>query len=248
MKKAWIRSLLVLAGISGAWIAEAQTRTVVQKPEFVFSPKSFDSNDNAQLILAGRFTGYCMKVGTTSFQVNRELFQIQVDNMVSVAGNCADLDMYIPYSKVLDLGALPAGNYGVYVRTEFGNYEKMADLPITQSVATSSTGSTDERLYAPVSEIRFSGKNGEPNPELTLMGYFTNTCLELDMVQVNFKTHNVIEVLPLVKMKQANCQATVKAFSKTIMLKSFPNVDTLIHVRSMNGQSINKIITNLDRI
>jgi hypothetical protein len=243
-----IRSLVVVVCMVVTQVAVAQSRTVVNQPEFVFSPKSFDSNDNAQLVIAGHFSGYCMKVGATQHSVNRELFQIQIDNTVTLNGDCSDLDMYIPYSKVIDLGALPAGNYRVMVRAETGNYVKMADLPINQAITTTQTGTTDERLYAPVTEIRFDGKNGDPNPQLTLMGYFTNSCLELDVVQVSYKSTNVIEVLPLVKKGQVGCQYSVKQFSKTITLKSFPAVDTLIHVRSMNGQSVNKIITNLDRI
>jgi len=248
MKTTFIRSLLVVISLFSAAVASAQVQTRLVKPEFVFAPKGFDANDNAQLIIAGKFTGYCMKMGATHHQVNFDLNQITIENSVIVNGTCSDLDMFIPYSKTIDFGPLPAGNYSVYVRNDRGAFEKMADLPISEVITTSSTGSSDERLYAPVSEIQFNGNNMDPNPELTLSGVFTNSCLELDMVQVSYRADNVVVVLPLVKVGKINCHAENKRFTKKVTLQGFPKMDALIHVRSMNGQSINKIITNLDRI
>jgi len=248
MKSNFIRTLLVVSSLFTAVAESAQVQTTYVKPEFVFAPQGFDANDNAQLIIAGKFTGYCMKMGATNHQVNRDLNQIMIENTVIVNGVCPDLDMFIPYSKTIDFGPLPAGNYSVMIRNERGVFEKMAELPISEVSIGSNTGTSDERLYAPVSEVQFKGNAMDPNPVLTLSGVFTNSCLELDMVQVSYRAENVVVVLPLVKVGKINCHAENKRFTKKITLQGFPKVDTLIHVRSMNGQSVNKIITNLDRI
>jgi hypothetical protein len=247
MKKSIIRSLFILPVMIGANSAQAQLKTVVMKPQSIFTPKSFDSNDNAQLVVAGAFTGFCMKVGATEHQVDLISKKITIQQSVLVNGDCADLEMYIPYSKVIDLGALPSGNYDVLALTEDGTYEKKAVLPISNAVASTS-GTSDERFYAPVTSVSFSVKNSSLNPLLTVSGYFTNSCLDLDSVQISYKSNDVLEVLPLVKVARSGCKAITKSFSKTIELSAFPQADTLIHVRSMNGQSLNKVITNLDRI
>jgi hypothetical protein len=248
MKNTLIRSFLAFVIAFGVASASAQVQTKVMKPEAVFAPKGFDANDNAQLVISGQFTGYCMKMGATHHQVNQDLNQIWIENHVIMSGSCPDLDMFIPYSKTIDLGPLAPGNYSVYVRNEQGDLEKMADLPINEVIATGNTGSSDARLYAPVTEIHFNGNTMDPDPVLTLSGVFTNSCFELDLVQVNYRSDNLVDVLPLVKVGKVNCHQEYKKFSKKVTLKGFPTTDTLIHVRSMNGQSINKIITNLDRI
>ena len=92
--------MLILAGIVSS-TAQAEVKTVILKPEAVFTPKSFDSNDNAQIVLAGVFTGYCMKMGATDFKIDVNEKKIFVRQSASVNGNCMDIDMFIPYSNLL---------------------------------------------------------------------------------------------------------------------------------------------------
>ncbi len=251
MKTQTPRSMLMMVGIVFSsvisTVSHAEVKTVVLKPESVFTPKSFDSNDNAQIVIAGVFTGYCMKIGATDFKVNVAEKKIYVRQTASVNGNCMDLEMYIPYSTVLNLGTLPKGNYQVLALQSDQTYVEMANLPIQAANNQTASGS-DERLYAPVNALSFSTKYSLSNPLLTLTGYFTNTCLDLDSVEVYLKSNDVVEVLPLAKVTKGECKSEVRAFSKSVQLKYFPAKETLIHVRAMNGQSLNKVITNLDRI
>jgi len=224
--KTFFSSMLILVGIVSS-TAHAEVKTVILKPETVFTPKSFDSNDNAQIVLAGVFTGYCMKMGATDFKIDVNEKKIFVRQSASVNGNCMDIDMFIPYSNVLNLGSLPRGDYQVMALQADGTYDEMAMLPI---------------------HVNFATKKSLTNPTLTLSGYFTNTCLEFDRVEVNNKGGNVIEVLPLAKVSKSDCKSEPRFFTKSVRLSDFPAKDTLIHVRAMNGQSLNKVITSLDRI
>jgi hypothetical protein len=246
MKNVCLKSLIVLAVLTSSSLVKAENKTVVMKPQFIFTPKSFDSNDNAQIVLAGAFTGYCMKMGNTQQRVDKELKKIYIKQLVSKTGNCDDLEMYIPYSNVINLGSLPAGNYEVLAANENASFTKMSMLPVHE--ASANTSGTDERLYAPVSSIDFKIAGSLSSPVVTLKGVFTNSCLQLSGVEVYSRTGDVYEVLPIVKKGNANCTAVMRPFAKTIELKNFSTRVSLIHVRSMNGQSLNRVITNLDRL
>jgi hypothetical protein len=247
MKTPFFFSVLLLANLVSSGAVHAEVKTVILKPETIFTPKSFDSNDNAQLVIAGAFTGYCMKIGSTDSKVDVVEKKIYIRQSASVNGNCMDLEMYIPYSTVINLGTLPKGIYKVLALQEDQAFVEMAILPIQAANYQTASGS-DERLYAPASSLSFSTKNSVTSPTLTLNGYFTNTCLSLDSIEVYLKSNNVLEVLPLAKVVKGECKSEARSFTKSIQLKYFPAKDTLIHVRAMNGQSLNKVITNLDRI
>ena len=248
MKNITVQILLVIALFTSSASVQASTKSEMMKPATIFTPKSFDSNDNAQVVIAGAFTGFCMKMGNNHHRVDKSLRKIYIDQSVSVTSNCKDLEMYIPYSSVISLGSLPAGNYEVLASGADGNYSSMAVLPIAAATISSTSNGTDARLYAPVSSVEFKNTGRSTNPLITIKGVFTNTCLVLDSVEVYARAGDVYEVLPVVKMNKDNCNSSMQPFSKTVELKSFSMRDTLIHVRSMNGQSLNKVITNLDRI
>ncbi len=230
-------------------LAAAQTVIAIAKPQTIYAPNGFDSNDNAQLVLAGVLSGYCMKVGATRHQVDSQNFRIHVRQEVSVTGNCSDLAMYLPYSTVVDLGPLPEGTYQVAAQDSTGQYTPMSQLRIARANGTSSAGvGSDARLYAPVRSIEFWGGSTHRAPVLTLKGVLTNTCLSLDEAKVIFSAPNIVEVLPLVRVKKQNCKASATEFGLPVHLPGFPAGETLIHVRSMNGQSLNRVITPLDRL
>ena len=224
-----------------------QPRVQTLKPSEVFTPKGFDSNDNAQIVVAGALSGYCMKLGAVQHKVDIANKRIYINQSVSITGNCSDLAMYIPYSTVINLGALPAGNYDIGALDTNGQYAKMSTLPISPA-KTQSSNTTDERLYAPVANLKFDMNPTMSAPVITISGVLTNSCLSLGNIEARPTANNILEVLPIVKVARENCKMTTAPFSKSIALPGFPSIDTLIHVRAMGGQSINKVITQLDRL
>lgn len=222
----------------------ASARTFILKPKYAFTPKGFDTNDNAQVVLAGAFSDYCMKVGTTRHSVDKVKKKIYIQQTYSTGENCHDIEMYIPYSIEVNLGTLPKGDYEVHVLDLDNKYTLMSHLPI---VAAKTNGNrTDERLYAPVTSIEF--KTTEGDSQLVISGVFSNTCLSLTGVEVHQRMGDVFEVLPIAMDRKQLCAAALQPYKKTVVLKGFTQRDTLIHVRAMNGQSINKVITTLDRL
>ncbi len=233
-------SILTISPLSWA------NRVFPLKPQYAFTPKGFDTNDNAQVVLAGAFSDYCMKVGSTQHRVDKIKKKIYIDQTYSTTDNCYDIEMYIPYSIEVNLGTLPEGNYDVMVLDLDHQYTKMSTLPVEKAKIINHEQS-DQRLYAPVSSIEFKITK-DATPQLIINGVLTNTCLSLASVEVHATMGDVFEVLPIVTDRKNNCAASFQSFTKIVPLRGFTLRNTLIHVRSMSGQSINKVITPVDRL
>lgn len=248
MKNPFSLSFCSLLALGAAAHAEpAYTRTTVLKPETVYAPRGFDSNDNAQLVISGSFTGHCMKTRSIEKKVDARNRRIYLTHTVMIAEGCTDLAMYIPYSNAIDLGPLPPGQYEIGASDEQGRFIRMGALPIAKA-AVLNTHSTDERVYAPVTSVSFSMTPMMSDPVLTLSGVLTNSCLSPAQLEVRQTANNVIEVLPLLNVARENCKMEPTRYQKSVTLKGFPANDTLLHIRAMNGQAINRVITRLDRL
>jgi hypothetical protein len=240
-------ALFCTVTITAAQAEPERTRVTILKPEVIYSPRGFDSNDNAQVVVSGSFTGYCMKTRSMEKKIDLNNRRIYLTHSVTIADGCTDLAMYIPYSNVVDLGPLPAGQYEIGAQDENGAFVRMGSLPIAKA-AVLNTHSTDERVYAPVTSVSFSMTPAMSEPVITLGGILTNSCLNPANLEIRQTANNVIEVLPTLAVSRDNCKAVAVRYQKSVTLKGFPSTDTLIHIRAMNGQAINRVITRLDRL
>jgi hypothetical protein len=248
MKNTTLLPVLSLALFCAPVQAETlKTRVVALKPEAVFTPRGFDSNDNAQLVVSGSFTGHCMKTRSMDKRIDLQNRRIYITHQVTIEEGCTDLAMYIPYSNVVDLGPLPAGIYEIGAIDDQGRAIRMGSIPINRA-AVINTHTTDDRVYAPVTSVSFSMNPSMSEPVLTLGGVLTNSCLSAANLEVRQTANNVIEILPLLNVSRDNCKMEPSRYQKSVTLKGFPATDTLIHIRAMNGQSINRVITRLDRL
>ena len=239
-------------GALGATVARAaphievfQPATVDVAPDRVFTPLGFDDNDNAQIVLDGSLPDTCYKLGPTRIRVDHEAHKIFLRQQAFYypGGWCAEVR--IPYVQTVDLGILKSGQYDIQVEQEGQKAKSFASLP----VAIATTSSPDDFLYAPITEAHLErapvGMDASKPPFTTLVlnGYFTSSCMVFQRVKMNVRTNNVIEVLPIVNMERAtNCAQVTNEFSIQVSLKEIPTGRYLIHVRSLNGQSINRIV------
>lgn len=240
-------SILGVFGILGQ--AMAQPYHVTAAPTSVFTPKGFDSNDNAQLVVSGVLTSLCQKLGPTTFKVDRAEKKIIVEQQIFMTNKvCAAMEMYIPYTSVVNLGRLEPGAYEVSALDYKKHATPMAVLPIKRANSNPNTSGTDDVLYAQVTSIDLKMKTDSGYPQLTLKGYLTSSCVSFAKIDLHRREGNVIEVLPTLAVSRGGCLESIRPFSKTISLGNIPATDTLIHVRSMGGQSLNRVITKLDRL
>lgn len=204
--------------------------------ERVFTPHGFDDNDNVQVVLDGELKNTCYKAGPVRAKVDAATNTIWIhDHNYYYEGSwCAEV--VTPYVRPVELGILEQGRYKVVVENDEGLTIQKGEMKVTAS----STLAPDDYLYAPVSEMSVkAGRDG--NPQLTLRGTFANTCMKLKAVRPQYSPDNVIEVLPIAEMGTTNCQTMDVPFSETIPLTKVPTGRTLIHVRSLNGQSLNRV-------
>ena len=77
---------------------------------------------------------------------------------------------------------------------------------------------------------------------LSILGAFSDRCTVFEDIKVNY-TEDVIVVQPIVKhIAVRGCAQEKTRFVKTVQLKDGLTGMYLLHVRSMNGQAINKMV------
>ncbi len=209
----------------------------------VYAPGGFDDNDNIQVVIEGIFPNTCYKSGPSKVFVAGERIQI-VQQAYYYDGHC--FQMMVPYERVIDIGILKAQNYSIFVADEVS---PSAFLPVKEA----KNDKTDDYLYAPVKKAELVSKNPYI---LQLMGIFPNETMQIDHVVVNQPLNHVIDVLPIATVDEtkrsgndstsSDSAQTPVPFTHAVDLSGIQagiqeSGRFLIHIRSLNGQSVNLI-------
>ncbi len=215
-------------------------KVFLMPPEQIYSPPGFDSNDNVQLVITGYLPSTCFRVGATTAEVDHSTKTITVHNNAYFYSHSWCATVQIPFIKTIDLGLLQPGEYKVQAENWHGSFIRGENLPIQPSV----NSGPDDFLYAVVDEVHYSNTDGKA-PMLTVTGTLTGDCMELDRIELKYRSKNIIEVLPIVKLKgdsEKECGSQLTTFERQVPIQSKGTGAMLIHARSLNGQSINKEI------
>jgi hypothetical protein len=236
-----IRTLLALSFLTLAGeTLHAQARPeLVQMPvQVAYMPRGFDSNDRTQLVVESYLPNTCYKVGPHKVQVDASSKAIKVEQWVyRYPGIC--LQVIVPFHKVVDIGILDAKDYQILDA-------KSGDALGTLSVTRAINPGPDDYLYAPVTDARVETKSEEERV-LIVEGVFNNSCFGMDNIKVDVQA-KVVVVLPIAKETQGEaCKEGKFAFKIEQPLPKLNFGRYLLHVRSMNGQAINKLF-DADRI
>lgn len=234
-----LTKVLFAALVAGPAIALA-VELIDYTPAEVFTPVGFDSNDNAQVVVAGTFPNTCYKVGEPSVSVDRANKKIYVqDKAFYHKGLC--LYMLVPYHKTVSLGVMDQGDYEVMLgsQSEPAAAVKTGEL----SVVKATNPSPDDYLYAPVEEAALT-KLANGDLSLTLKGTFTKSCYQVKEVKVTTMTspNNMIIVQPVAEEDGSACKDDEKGFETQVVIPNAPTGRTLLHVRILNGQAINRVL------
>jgi len=206
-------------------------------PQQVFAPSGFDDNDNAQVVVTGTLSSTCYKAGPATAKVDQTAKKIYVETQAYFYPGCWCLQVETPFSTVLDLGPIASGTYEVVGYAQNGTTRTLGNLP----VAISAQADADDYLYAMVNDAYVTQANG--GRQLVLNGQLGNDCISLKEVKVIRKKDSVIEVLPITEYKNNTlCRQVTIPFQTEVDLGAPIRAKTLIHVRSLSGQSINKMI------
>lgn len=232
-------SLLASLAILAAPEAHANPDTlrpikIVVQPSDIFVPSGFDGNDNAQIVVAGVLPNTCFKAGKLSAVVDEKTKKIVLSQEALQYTGCWCAPIKVPYFQSVDLGVLNIGDFTVFAK---GNSRPEKQKLI---IAPAASTSPDDHFYAPIEEAALDVRGR--NPILTLRGTFPSGCMRMQEIRVIHKSENVMEVLPITSLREGDtCAPGLVPFEASVELERRPG-KTLIHIRALNGQAINKIL------
>jgi hypothetical protein len=244
--------VILFAALPGAAFAELPLERVELPLETVITPRrGYDDNDQVVAVAHGELPNGCYTLA--------EPFVEHLDDGVSIrvrqfanrdrSGICAEdasvpphMQMTVPFANEASLGTLPAANYRIL-------YKDAAGRTRTRSlnVAIAPTTTVDSLPYALITGVNTQDMIG-PNERVRfeLVGALNSTCTELDPVVRTVWEDDVLVVLPTLNVKHGVlCAQMIRPFSIHLDVGRAGLGHRLIHVRSMNGKAINKLVTVL---
>lgn len=206
------------------------------KPDHVFIPPGFDSNDNAQLVVTGDLQDTCHKQGRTQVRVDEGEKKIYVTQEAFKYNSAWCADLPANYVETVNLGVVKEGKYEVLVNDGNDKPVKTGEM----NIAAAKSPEPDADTYAPVEEVVISNVDGKR--ELTLRGTLQSRCTKLTDVKILERAPGVIEVLPITDLKEGmRCTRERADYEKTVALPEV-NGPTLVHIRSLAGGSVNRVL------
>lgn len=198
-----------------------------------YVPIGFDDNDRVELTVEGSFSDTCHKVAYSRVEVDPEHHALRIWQFAyQYSGICTQL--FVPFSETVRVGVIGAGVYDIFDGVS-GKW--LGQLPVVRSTHAGA----DDYLYAAVDDA-FLIADAKGNKALTLCGEVTDRCTFLREVRVLYY-RDVIVVQPIAERIEGRCAPTRARFTKTVPLAPELKGTYLLHVRSMNGNSINKLVS-----
>ena len=203
----------------------------------IYTPKGFDSNDNIEIVITGTLPNLCHKAPKAFVKRDGKNINITVKSLYYQSDNPYCPEMIVPFKKVVDLGPMDKGKFNIIVNKD-SRWEMKDNLKIKKPI----DDNIDNYQYAYVEEIRANDREDE----ITLMGYNPSDCYELDKVTYVSNDKDTYSVLPRLKKVKEFCPVKLKSFTITWKVpRQLDAKNVLLHVRTLNGNSVNKIIKNI---
>ncbi len=201
-----------------------------------YVPHGFDSDDSIEIVVTGTLPSTCYKLGPLDTLVDDKNHAFVSLTAYQFSGDC--LDGPIPFSQVVYLGRLRvAGDYDIVDGT---SQETIGKLNVTKAPALGH--GTDEVLYAPLADAFLL--QGKDRNVIRLVGAFPDSCLSIRKTTILLE-EDVMVVLPELKRDGADCEKGHYPFQVDVKVeRELPHRTFLLHVRSMSGTSINKLVVS----
>jgi len=225
---------IVLALLFVSFASLASTPIEVEIPVTkIYSPKGFDSNDMAEVILTGFLPNLCHKSPTLKAEVVGKIIYVTATALNYEQDNPFCPEMIVPFLSSVQVGVLDRGQYEVKVNVNTP-YDRKGELFISESMSPS----VDEHTYAYVDHVvRIAGTR-----KVRLNGYNPSDCFVLDRIDYGNNGKDVYSVLPKMKQVSDHCPLKMTPFSfVTEVPNTLSEKEVLLHVRVMNGKSVNTI-------
>ncbi len=229
---------LAILAMFVAPIAFAQPDIVTSPVDHLYIPEGFDSNDAVEVIVTGEFSNPCFSRNNVEVKIQDDLIDIKVTAIAPqsfLLGSRACPDMIVPFKEVVTLGNLQGGEYQIKVNK--GSQYAIQDQLV---IAESSSSAMDDHVYAAVEWVERKSANS-----FKLHGMRYSSCFELDKVEVISNKKDTLSVLPVMKKVSDFCprKGMPVVYDVKLDFSSLKSSKSLLHVRTMDGKSINSIVS-----
>lgn len=239
-------SLLISASLATLVVAIAHAHPLFDDPvrvplsvDQVYAPLGFDSNDNVQLVIDGFLPTLCHKSVDVAWTLNEDTISIQVTALLGGPrkGETSCPRQRVPFMESVSLGVLKPGHYKVRVNN--GDDPELKTPLI--SVAQTHSQAIDDHIYANVTRV----DRVEDEWKVVLSGYNPSPCYALDQVKIISNDVDTVSILPILKQTSQYCPEKRTPFAYEVEIPTnLPAADVLLHVRVMNGKSVNALFEN----
>lgn len=231
--KLFILGLLAMLGTTQISKADFQPTTVNVGLDKAFAPIGFDDNDRVQIAVEGSFANTCYRMGPHAVRVDDANHTITIQQQAYLYGGIC-LQMIVPFETFIDVGLLKEGTYTI---VDNQTKKELGKLPVLRS----SNAGPDDFLYAPVTDAYIVNDHMNKKNSIVLSGTFSDRCSEIQEVRVLYQ-ESVLVVQPIMKRTETACEPKKTRFVKVVELDKDVHGMYLLHVRSLNGQAINRMV------
>ncbi len=225
----------ILALLFAVQQASAENHTPMLVPvnfKKIYIPDGFDDNDNVQIVGEGLFANSCYRFAETKVRVDHNTKTIHLGPLAyKYPGYC--LMVILPFDRTVDVGILKEGTYTIVQETDGATLGQIG-------VKTTISKEPDDYLYAPISQAFFIPR-GLIN-KVYLTGDFPTSCMKLKEVKSQVQS-DVLVIQPMAEIDPSvPCVDGKFHFETTADVRFMKSGRYLLHVRSMNGKSVNNLV------
>lgn len=218
----------LIMGLLLSQVAFAGSEIVLSPVDHLYVPKGFDSNDSVELVVTGIFPNACYSRNDVQVTVQGEQIDVTITAIASEKVKC--IQMQVPYKEVIPVGNLQAGEYQVRIN------QKLNDSLVVEEASSSAV---DNYTYASVDWVEQKSQN-----DFVLHGWKYSDCIEMKKIEVVSNNKDTLSVLPVMKQTSDFCPMKGRPFSYPVKIdfSSVKMQKPLLHVRTMDGKSVNQIV------
>jgi len=237
-------STTLLAVCSSAALAAGPI--LVEAPvDRIFVPLGFDDNDKVEVVISGKFSNSCYKTGPAEAFVNPLSNKIEIRAEAYYYPNAVCMQMITPFIKSIELkGQLDAGSYDVSMK-------ERPNAPTAKLVVARSTRpEADDFLYAGVQSAFLDQNVARRGQEIVLKGqhpFLLIGCTKFDEVRTSYSPSGVLIVQPITKIVDGEeCDgstAHIRFEHRVRLAEPLESGEYLMHVRTLNGGSVNQLLS-----
>lgn len=232
MKKTLILFLVACSFLANAAGVPIEKEVPV---DHLYIPAGFDSNDNVEVVITGFLPNLCHKNPDAKVTYNSAgNVDIKVTSLYYDESNPFCPEMVVPFTLPVSLGVMDTGVYAIAVN-QGSQKSKTGKLVVMESVSNA----IDNYHYAYVSNVL----KKEGSHRIHLKGYNPSDCFVLDKITAQSNKSDTFSILPKMKQIREFCPMKMVPFTYEFEVpKTLTKKQILLHVRTMDGKSVNTIM------